>query len=134
VVQGITLEPLVRRAGIARPDAARHEETVARLRLAEAALARLDELAAGDRAADDVIDQARASLQARLGHARARMDGTLAPAPDGLTGRELRRDLNAAENAELARLYDNGTISQATRQQLQHGLDLEAARLSDEHR
>ena len=75
IVQGLTLEPLVRRAGIARPDAARHEETVARLRLAEAALARLDELAAGDCAADDVIDRARASLQARLGHTRARIDG-----------------------------------------------------------
>ena len=43
IVQGLTLEPLVRRAGIARPDAARHEETMARLRLAEAALARLDD-------------------------------------------------------------------------------------------
>jgi len=132
IVQGLTLEPLVRRAGIARPDAALHEETVARLRLAEAALARLDELAAGECAADDVIDRARASLQARLGHTRARIDGTRAPEPDGLTDRQLRRDLNAAENAELARLYDNGTISQATRQQLQRGLDLEAARLSDE--
>ena len=30
IVQGLTLEPLVRRAGIARPDAARHEETQAR--------------------------------------------------------------------------------------------------------
>jgi hypothetical protein len=29
---------------------------------------------------------------------------SLAPEPDGLTDRELRRDLNAAENAELARL------------------------------
>jgi len=133
IVQGLTLEPLVRRAGIARPGAARHEETVARLRLAEAALARLDELAAGDCAADDVIDRARASLQARIGSTRTRIDGTRAPEPDGLTDRELRRDLNAAENAELARLYDNGTISQATRQQLQHGLDLEATRLSDEH-
>jgi CPA1 family monovalent cation:H+ antiporter len=132
VVQGLTLEPLVRRAGIARPDAARHEETVARLRLAEAALARLDELAAGDCAADDVIDRARASLQARIGHTRARIDGTRAPEPDGLTDRELRRDLNAAENAELARLYDDGTISQATRQQLQHSLDLEATRLSEQ--
>ena len=132
IVQGLTLEPLVRRAGIARPDAARHEQTVARLRLAEAALARLDELAAGECAADDVIDRARASLQARLGHTRARIDGTRAPEPDGLTDRELRRDLNAAENAELARLYDNGTISQATRQQLQRGLDLEAARLSEQ--
>jgi hypothetical protein len=31
VVQGFTLEPLVQRAGIARPAAARHEQTVARL-------------------------------------------------------------------------------------------------------
>jgi monovalent cation/hydrogen antiporter len=134
VVQGLTLEPLVRRAGITRPDAARHEQTVARLRLAEAALARLDELAAGDCAPDDVIDRARARLQARIGSTRTRIDGTRGPEPDGLTDREVRRDLNAAENAELARLYDTGTISQATRQQLQHGLDLEAARLSDEHR
>ena len=131
IVQGLTLEPLVRRAGIARPDAGRHEQTLARLRLAEAALARLDELAAGDCAADDVIDRARASLQARIGRTRARIDGTEAAEPDGLTDRELRRDLNAAENAELARLYDDGTISPATRQQLQHGLDLEAARLSE---
>ena len=131
IVQGLTLEPLVRRAGIARPADARHEQTVARLRLAEAALARLDELAAGDCAADDVIDRARASLQARIGRTRARIDGTEAAEPDGLTDRELRRDLNAAEHAELARLYDDGTISQATRQQLQRSLDLEAARLSE---
>ncbi len=66
-----------------------------------------------------------------VGHTRARADRTRAPEPDGLTDRELRRDLNAAENAELARLYDDGTISQATRQELQRGLDLEAARLSE---
>ena len=131
IVQGLTLEPLVRRAGVARTADARHEETVARLRLAEAALARLDELAAGECAADDVIDRARASLQVRIGYTRARVDGSRAPEPDGLTDRELRRDLNTTEHAELARLYDDGTISQATRQQLQHGLDLEAARLSE---
>ena len=39
IVQGLTLEPLARFAGIARPAAARHEETIARVRLAEAALA-----------------------------------------------------------------------------------------------
>jgi monovalent cation/hydrogen antiporter len=134
IVQGLTLEPLVRRAGIARPDAAAREQAVARLRLAEAALARLDELAAGDCAPGDVTDRARARLQARIGSARTRIDGTRAPEPDGLTDRDVRRDLNAAENAELARLYDTGTISQATRQQLQYGLDLEAARLTDEPR
>jgi len=132
IVQGLTLEPLVRLAGIARPDRARHEETVARLRLAEAALARLDELAAGDCADDDAIDRARATLQARIGRTQARIDGTGEPEPDGMTDRELRRALNAAENAELARLYDEGTIDQPTRQRLQRSLDLEGARLSDD--
>jgi Na+/H+ antiporter len=132
VVQGLTLDPLVRLAGIARPGGTRHEETVARLRLAEAALARLDELAEGDCAADDAIDRARAGLQARIGRTQARIDGDQAPEPDGLTDRELRRALNAAEHAELARLYDDGTISQPTRQRLQRSLDLEAARLSDD--
>ena len=131
IVQGLTLEPLVRRAGNARPDAARHEQTVARLRLAEAALARLDELAAGDCAADDVIDRAGPACRPGSG---APAPASTAPGgePDGLTDRELRRDLNAAEHAELARLYDDGTISQAARQQLQRGLDLEAARLSEQ--
>ena len=134
IVQGLTLEPLVRLAGIARPGSARHEETMARLRLAEAALARLDELAEGDCAADDAIDRARAGLEARIGRARARIDSDQPPEPDGLTDRELRRTLNVAENAELARLYENGTISQPTRQRLQRSLDLEAARLShDQH-
>jgi CPA1 family monovalent cation:H+ antiporter len=133
VVQGLTLEPLVRLAGIARPHSdARHEETIARLRLAEAALARLDELADGNCAPDDAIDRARAGLEARIGRTRARIDGNQAPEPDGLTDRELRRTLNAAEHAELARLYDDGTVSQPTRQRLQRSLDLEATRLSDD--
>ena len=134
IVQGLTLEPLARFAGITRPADARHEETIARLRLAEAALARLDELASDDAAPDAVIDRVRGSLQARIGHTRARIDGTQATGPDGLTERELRRDLIGAENAELTQLYDDGTISAATRQRLQRSLDLEATRLSDEQR
>ncbi len=134
IVQGLTLEPLARFAGITRPaTATRRKETVARLRLAETALARLDELAGSDAAPDAVIDRVRAGLQARIGHARADMDGIPAPEPGGLTERELRRDLIGAENAELARLYEDGTISAASRQRLQRGLDLEAARLSDQH-
>ncbi len=131
VVQGLTLEPLVRVAGIARPDSSRHEEIVARLRLAEAALARLDELA-DDCADDETTDRARVSLQARIVRIRARIEEDQTPEPGGLTDRDLRRALNAAEHAELARLYDAGTISQPTRQRLQRGLDLDAARLSDD--
>ena len=45
---------------------------------------------------------------------RARVGGSLAPEPDGLTGAELRRGLHAAENAGLARVDGDSTISQAT--------------------
>ena len=79
IVQGLTLGPLVRLAGIARPGDARQEEAVARLHLAEAALARLDELAVEAEAADDAIDRARTTLQARIGRARARVEDGQAP-------------------------------------------------------
>jgi CPA1 family monovalent cation:H+ antiporter len=133
IVQGLTLGPLVRLAGIARPGDARQEEATARLRLAQAALARLDELAEENCAAEEAIDRARAGLQARIERARARVEDSQAPEPGRLTDRELRRALNAAEHAELARLYEDAAISQATRQSLQRGLDLEATRLSDDH-
>jgi len=132
IAQGLTLGPLVRLAGIARPGDARQEEAAARLHLAEAALARLDELAADASAADDALNRARTTLQARIGRARAQVEDNQTAEPDGLTDRELRRALNAAEHAELARLYDDGIIEAATRQRLQRSLDLEAARLSDD--
>ena len=103
IVQGLTLEPLARFAGITRPATAQHEETIARLRLAEAALARLDELADSEAASDTVIDRVRASLQARIGRSRARVEGTPAPEPTGLTERELRRDELALGPAEPVR-------------------------------
>lgn len=134
ILQGLTLEPPVRFAGISRAGAARHEETVARLRLAEAGLARLDEIAENEAAPDAVIDRVRASLQARIGHTQARIDGAHLTRPEGLTERELRRELIAAENAELARMYQGGTIDDAIRQRLQQELDLEAIRLGNEPR
>jgi CPA1 family monovalent cation:H+ antiporter len=132
IVQGFTLEPLARFAGFGPASASPlHEETVARLRLAEAGLARLDELAESGAAPDAVIDRLRTSLQARIGTARARID----PSPDAarttLTERELRGDLIAAENAELSRLFQAGTIGVAIRQRLQRSLDLETARLTE---
>ncbi len=132
IVQGFTLEPLARLAGFGPASAGpRHEETVARLRMAEAGLARLEELAESDAAPDEVIDRLRNSLQARIGTTRARMDPSPEAARNALTERELRGDLIAAETAELSRLYDAGTISAATHRRLQHSLDLETARLTE---
>ena len=134
VVQGFTLEPLARFAGFGPAGGPTHEETIARLRLTEAGLARLDELAGAGAAPDEVIDWLRASLEARIGATQARLDQSADGAETVLTERELRADLIAAENAELSRLYDAGTVSAATRRRLQRGLDLEIARFTEGHR
>ena len=136
IVQGFTLEPLARLAGFSPAAAAdpRHEETIARLHMAEVGLVRLDELADSGAAPDEVIDRLRAGLQTRIGDTRARMDQGPETEPAALTERELRGDLLAAENAELSRLFDTGTISAATRRRLQRNLDLETAWLTEGQR
>ena len=136
VVQGFTLEPLARLAGFGPGGAAYpgHEETVARLRLAEAGLARLNELAEEGAAPDAVIDRLRAVLETRIGSTRDRLDQSPDTEPEAVPERELRADLVAAENAELARLFEDGTISAATRQRLQQSLDLEVTRLAQRRR
>lgn len=127
VVQGFTLGPLVRWAGIAvPPEHARNEELAALLAMSKAALDHLDQIEDVDAAPEVVVAQLRQVLRARLDHA----DGTAEPTVQPVL-RQLRRDLIAVESAELARLYDDGTIGAATRRQLQRRLDLEAASLDD---
>ena len=133
VTQGLTLEPLARMAGLGQADATvrRHEEAIARVRLAEAALARLDELSDSDQVSDALVDRVRANLEERIGSARNSCSEGSDREPRTLTERDLRRDLIAAETAELARLFNDGTISSQARRGLQRTLDLELARLTD---
>ena len=78
-----------------------------------------------------MIDRLRDGLQARIGSTRDRLDQSPDTEPEPLPERELRADLIAAENAELARLFADGTISAATRQRLQRSLDLDVTRLTE---
>jgi hypothetical protein len=102
------------------------------LRLAEAGIARLDELATSEEVPGAEIDRMRRTLNARIGRARAHLDQGDDATSQGRSGRDIHRDVIAAENAELAGLYAAGTISAATRQRLQRALDLELARLGSE--
>ena len=78
-----------------------------------------------------MIDRLRDGLQARIGSTRDRLDQSPDTEPEPLPERELRADLIATENAELARLFADGTISAATRQRLQRSLDLDVTRLTE---
>ena len=132
ITQGLTLEPLVRRTAIGQPLAGtRQQEATARLRMAEAGLARLDELAASQEAPTAVIDRLRQVLDARAGQARAQAGAGRDPGP-GLAESDVRRDVLTAQGNELARLYAGGVISSATCLRLQRTLDLELTRLSSE--
>jgi monovalent cation/hydrogen antiporter len=129
VVQGFTLAPLVRRAGIAiDPRDADREHTDARARLAEAGLAHLDGLGENETAPEFVLDQLRRSWQARL-------DRILAHEPDAVETsvayRDLRHELLAVESAELNRLYAAGAITDGTRRRIQRTLDLEAGSIGE---
>ena len=132
ITQGMTLEPLVRRTAIAQmPAGGRSEEATARLRMAEAGIARLDELATGEEVPGAVLDRIRQSLSSRAGHARTQLEGSLIHESD-LTEIDVRRDVITAQGAELDRLYAAGTITAATCLRLQHALDLEHTRYSDD--
>lgn len=133
VVQGFTLAPLVRRAGVAiSSDDAREEHTTTRLLLARTGLAHLDDLTQSEGAPEFVIDQLRTSWEARIDRIQTDESPEAAEPSSALAYRQLRRHLLAIESAELNRLYESGTVTDATRRRIQRQLDLEHAALSDD--
>jgi NhaP-type Na+/H+ or K+/H+ antiporter len=133
VVQGFTLAPLVRRAGVAiSSDDARQEQAATRLLLARTGLAHLDGLTQAEVVPEVVIDQLRASWKARIDRIQAHKSPEATEPPSALAYRQLRRHLIAVENAELNRLYESGMVTDATRRRIQRLLDLEHAALTDD--
>jgi CPA1 family monovalent cation:H+ antiporter len=133
VVQGFTLAPLVRRAGIALdPLDVHYERNNARARMAEAGLAHLDELAENESASEFAIEQLRRSWQARLDRILAHGEDHTDRNSITHAYRELRRDLLRVEGAELTRLFEAGAITDVTRRRIQRTLDLENAGLGED--
>jgi monovalent cation/hydrogen antiporter len=130
VVQGFTLAPLVRRAGIAVDVAdVRAEDATARLQLTNAGLSHLDHLAETEAAPEFVIDALRSAWLDRIQRIQEHKGSE--PPYTASVYRQLRRELLDVENAELDRLYHDGTISDITRRRIQRSLDLEHAGLGD---
>ncbi|WP_406637663.1 Na+/H+ antiporter [Amycolatopsis sp. WGS_07] len=131
VVQGFTLAPLVRRTGIALdPLAVRHEYRAARLRLAEAGLDHLEQVAETESAPLHAVEQLRVGWKSRADRIRAAAEDPADTSHDAAY-RALRRELLDVEAAELTRLFANGEITDSTRRRVQHLLDLEHAGLED---
>jgi CPA1 family monovalent cation:H+ antiporter len=131
VLQGLTLPGLIRVLRVSDDGGAEREEAKARIRTAEAALVRLEELLEEGSVHPQTAERLRGALGFRRDRFRARFD-------DGDDGaieersaayQRVMRDLLAAEHAALLALRNDGVIDDNVMQRVQRDLDLEAARL-----
>jgi Na+/H+ antiporter len=131
VLQGLTLPAVIGLARLEEDGSADREAAKARIRAAEAALVRLEELAAEEWVRDDTAERMRGLYNFRRNRFAARFD-------DGDDGeietrseayQRLRRELLEAERGAIVGLRRDGVINDDVMHSLQRDLDLEDARL-----
>jgi CPA1 family monovalent cation:H+ antiporter len=123
--QGLTLGPLLGALGLAEGDEQRRREAIARQRVTEAGLARLDELAGAGDIDEDTANVYRQLFELRLERVREALgdengDGSTAPRQTGV-----RHELVRAQRAKLDELYRNRKISDEIRRSISLSLDLQ---------
>jgi CPA1 family monovalent cation:H+ antiporter len=131
VLQGLTLPALIRVLRVSDDGGAEREEAKARIKTAEAALARLEQML------DEGVVHPRTAerLRGALGFRRDRFLARLDDGDDGAIEersaayQRVMRELLAAEHAALVALRNNRIIDDNVLQRVQRDLDLEAARL-----
>jgi CPA1 family monovalent cation:H+ antiporter len=131
VVQGLTLPLVIRLLRLEEDGSEAREEAKARIRAAEAALARLEQLVSEPWVREDTAERIRGAYQFRTDRFRARFD-------DGDDGsiearsqdyQRLRRELLDVERAAVLDLRRAGLISNDVWYRVARDLDLEDQRL-----
>jgi len=127
----LTMPALVRLIGIEDDGGADREDAKARIRAAEAALARIEEIAEEGWANDDSLERARGQYRFRTNRFSARLTGE-----DGGEAEErsvryqrLRRELLEAERMAVSALRNEGLITEEVAGRVQRDIDLEDSRL-----
>jgi CPA1 family monovalent cation:H+ antiporter len=132
VIQGLTLPAVIRELGLeADESTAEAEEAHARIRAAEAALERLDELVDQSWVREDTAERLRGAYQFRIDRFRARFDadGDGKIEKQSLKFQKLRRELLDAERDAVIELRNAGEISDEVMRLVERDLDLEVSRL-----
>ena len=131
VVQGLTLPMLIRVLGVEADHLDEKEEAKARIKAADAAIARLSELESEDWVRDDTAERLRGLYGFRRNRFASRFDrdDDGAIEEQSLSYQRLRRELLDAERSELVNLRREGVISSDVERRLHRDLDLEDARL-----
>src|SRR5262249_2737972 len=135
VGQGLTLPWLIRKLGVIDDGTdEENEELKARLVIARAALARVDELQEEDWTRDETIERVRALYQFRKRRFAARAGKLDGSDSDGIEERSLAyqrlmHEIYAAQRSELVRLRNERRISVEVMRRVERELDLEESRL-----
>jgi CPA1 family monovalent cation:H+ antiporter len=131
VGQGLTLPLLVRWLRLADDGGAEREDAKARIKAAEAALARLEELEAEGWVLEDTAERTRGAYRFRTNRFSARYHGTDDAGVEERSQQyqRLRRELLEAERQAVLRLRNEGTITEDVMQRVQRDIDLEDLRL-----
>jgi CPA1 family monovalent cation:H+ antiporter len=131
VLQGLSLPVLIRGLGVVDDGAADREDAKARIKAAESALARLEELVAEGSVREDTAERLRGALSFRANRFRARFDDEDDGAIEerSVAYQRVMRELLGAEQAALVALRNSGVIDDNVMQRVQRDVDLEAARL-----
>jgi monovalent cation/hydrogen antiporter len=129
--QGLTLPPLIRSQRLGTDVGVRREEALARQRLVEAAMHRVDELYPVWPGHHPLLDQLRETYRHRSEHVDRQRDAT---SPDGedrelIEHREIRRTVIDAEREALLRLRAEGAVNAEVLRDLERELDLEERRM-----
>ena len=131
VVQGLTLPALIRRLNVGEDSQEGYEEIRARMRAAEAALERLDELESEDWVREETAARIRRLHEYRIRRFRAQKQGDDS---DGIEDRSmayqrLLRELLEAQHRAIVAMRNEGLISNDVMTRIERDLDLEDSRL-----
>jgi monovalent cation/hydrogen antiporter len=132
VGQGLTLGPLIQRLGVTDDGVEEQEERVARQRMAEAGIGRIEEIGEPDWISPESIGRARAQLDYRRRRWGALADGDGGDLEHRVNAwRRLMYDLYDAQRGALIEMRNRGEISDEVRRKVERDLDLEESRLEN---
>jgi monovalent cation/hydrogen antiporter len=131
IVPSFTLETLVRRLGLGQSDRLREQERSARIRVAHAALAQLEDIAERHDISEELLARLRGTYELRLARLESGRPGATGDdAGDGRPGiQEIRHQLVGAQRRALLELRRERGAPAEVLARIQHDIDLEEARL-----
>ncbi len=132
VVQGLSLPLLIRGLGLHDDGASERQETQARLTAAQAALARLDELASQNEVSQESAQHLRKHYEAQVRSITKRFKKAAnEPGEDhAMTYQRLQREALQAERSAVIGLRNQGEINDEVLRRIERELDLEEQRLA----